>query len=198
MLRRVRRWTHYEELRNGERETVETHSLTTAWLGAGMLAIEMKAGTHALNAFRILLACAIHDVHEGKTGDVTYDVKNDARVKAGLKEIEHEFVDGIFGAFPDAIRDAFRDATVVEDEAERTLDGQFFNAIERLGYMVFAVPQVKKGRMGFVQVFRNQHAPLLAYGEQFESVRLMYEPYRAYVEQTIRKMDALAIVEDDA
>ena len=198
MLRRVKRWSHYEELRNNERETVETHSLVTLWLGAAMLAIERKEGRHTLDVFRLLLAFAIHDLAEGKTGDVTYDVKNDPRIRKILELIELEFVEGIFSSFPEVIREVFRDAYAVEGEKDTTIDGRFFNAVERIGYMVFAVPQVKKGRRSFVKVFKNQHEPLLALSEEFESVRLMYEPYREYVEQTLKREAARAVMDDDA
>jgi 5'-deoxynucleotidase YfbR-like HD superfamily hydrolase len=168
-----------------------------------MLAIELNHGRYTFDVprvFRLMLAFPTHDMGEGKSGDVTYDVKNDDRVKGPLKEIEDEFVDGMYSKFPDVIRDAFRDAYAVEDEGKNgtTLEGRFFNAVERIGYMVFAVPQVRKHkRMSFVRVFRNHHAKLLELSQEFESVRIMYEPYIEFVEDTLRKADAFAVIDDD-
>jgi 5'-deoxynucleotidase YfbR-like HD superfamily hydrolase len=197
-LRRVFRWTHYPDLPLHERETVETHELSTVWLGGAMLAVEEAVGTHTLNGRRILLACSIHDTGEGKMGDIGFDVKNDPRVRALLRIIEREYVEKQFEHFPPDVKAAFLDAYTVEDEAGKTIDGDFFNAIERIGYMMFAVPQVRKGRMNFRKVFKNQHEPLLKLSAQFESVRRFYEPYREYVAGMLTDYNEFEAVVDDA
>lgn len=197
MARRVHRWTHYPELPEAERETVETHELATVWLGAAMLAIEREAGTHKLNESRILLACSIHDTGEGKMGDIGFSIKNDPRVRTLLQTIEREYVEEQFHGFPDIVRSMFLDAYAVESERGSTLEGDFFEAIERVGYMTFAVPQVKKGRLSFLVVFENQHEAILRLSGEFESVRRLYEPYREYVAGKLQEVKDLARVSDD-
>jgi len=182
-LRNIHRWTHYRQIPEHERESVETHSLTTVWLAGAMLAIERKLGAHALNDARILLAAALHDVGEGVIGDVRYALKIDPRLKDHIQAIESEHVGKMFQGFPQVVRDAFAAAYAVE--SEKSLDGRFFKGIERIGYILYAVPQVKIGRTEFIQVFGHQHQSLLDMSKEFESVRLFYEPYREYVEEKL-------------
>lgn len=198
MLRKVHRWTHYSELPAAERETVETHSLQTVWLAAAMLAIERKSGRHPLNEARILLAASIHDLGEGRMGDIGYEIKNDKRVKSALQSIEHEFVYELLKSFPDEIRCVFMNAYAVEGETEQTADGEFFNAVERIGYILFAVPQIKNGRTQFVAVFERQHEALVAYTQEYESVRVFYEPYREYVEAKLAEHRQRLVIAEDS
>lgn len=188
-LRGVHRWRHFRSIPEHERETVETHSLQTALLGMGMLAIEMQEcvpqGRTDLHPFRVLCACMIHDFGEPGSGDIRYSVKNDPRVKGILETIEHEYVERELSVFPESIREAFSDAYAVEQEAGKTTDGEFFRAIELVGYMLIAVPHVKKGRTEFIEVFRNHHHSLLCFSKRFKSVKELYEPYREFVEETL-------------
>lgn len=196
MLRKVRRWTNYDEIPENERETVETHSLETVWLAAAMLAIERETGIHQLNEYRIMLAAATHDLGEGRMGDIAYIVKNDPRIRGTLRNMEQEFVGQIYAEFPPIVRTAFLDAYHVEDERDKTIDGTFFNAIERMGYVYFAISQVKKGRMTFIHVLERHHAALLAYSQTFESVRALYEPHRRFIEDELLKHCQRQITED--
>lgn len=202
-LRGIRRWTHYVELPLEERETVETHELSTTWLGFAMLSLERTFGKYQLNEMRILGACALHDTGEGQVGDIRYNVKIDPRVRDHLRAIEDEYVGMQFQGFPNVIREAFLDAYAVEDEGGKTgeenitIDGEFFEAIERIGYIIFAVYQVKtKKRLSFRKVFRNQHEHLLRLGEKFESARICYEPYRQYVADELEALRRFEAADD--
>ncbi|MBU1348671.1 HD domain-containing protein [Patescibacteria group bacterium] len=195
LLRRVHRWSHYDQIPENERETVETHSLISVWLASAMLAIERHEKTHKLNEARILLAAALHDVGEGRMGDIGYAIKNDPRIKELLEAIEREYVADFFNGFPPIIRFAFIDAYAVENES--SLDGKFFKAVERVGYILYAVPQVKRGRDQFLQVFVRQHEALVDLSEQFESVRRFYAPYRDYVAEKLADLAARNEDDDD-
>ena len=197
MLRKVHRWTQYSEIPDAERETVETHSLTTLWLTAAMLAVERAAGNTAPNGERIILGASLHDAGEGETGDVAYKVKIDPRIRAILRQIELEAVQKMFGSLPDPVRELFLDAYAVEDEVGKTLDGDFFNGVERIGYIMFAVPQVKKGRNSLIEVFERQHPEIMKLAERFISVRIFYEPYREYVEAKLAERATLRTSVDD-
>lgn len=185
MLSRVHRWTHFSSLPRGERETVLEHSYVSVLLASAMLALEDAHGAHggALNHAKILLAAALHDVGEGRIGDVRYAVKQDPRVRDHLAQIEREQVSHMLRDLPDAVRDRFQEAYGMIDGD--SLDGRFFKAVERVGYVHFAVPQVQRGRMEFMEVFRMQHERILALEEEFVSVKMSYDPYRAYVEEQL-------------
>ncbi|MBU0540637.1 HD domain-containing protein [Patescibacteria group bacterium] len=187
-LRRVQRWRHYRNLPEKAYETVEQHSLVSVWLMGAMLALEKAEGTHALNEARLLLAASLHDVGEGEIGiDLPYAMKRDSLLKAPLAEYEHRHVLQLLDAFPKIVGEEFKRAYALESEAGQTLDGDFFNAVERVGYMLFAVEYVERGCEDLIVVFERQHAALVAYSERFSSVRQLYAPYRSYVEQRLAK-----------
>lgn len=196
MLRKVRRWTHYPSLPEAERETVETHSLVSVWLAGAMLAIERKSGRHQLNDARILLAASVHDLGEGHMGDVAYAVKNHPLVREGLRKLEYEIVFDLLKVLPDTIKDVFLDAYAVEGERE-SLDGRFFNVIERIGYVYYAYSQVKLGRMEFLDVLERHHDPLLALSTEFESVRVLYEPFQKFVAEKIADRSRRRSLDDE-
>lgn len=186
MLSRVHRWTHFASLPAGERETVLEHSYVSVLLTSAMLAIEEASGSHTgeLNHGRLLLAAALHDVGEGRIGDVRYAVKQDPRVREHIAAIEREQVEHMLRDLPEPVRVSFRSAYELVDSDTR--EGRFFKAVERVGYMQYAVPQVQRGRMEFLEVFRMQHEKLVALEEEFVSVKTLYAPYRDYVADQLR------------
>lgn len=187
MLQRVRRWTHFSQMPHDERETVETHTLQQTWLAGAMLAIERTHGTLGLDDARILLATSVHDIGEGHIGDIRYQIKQDPRVREALLQIEHEFAGKQFECLPKEVRERFAHAYALE--TEDSIDGRFFNAVERLGYMYIAVPQVKLGRTQFLEVFERQHAKILELSQIFVSLRVLYDPYRSYVEEQLQLLE---------
>lgn len=192
MIESIRRWTHFASLPREECETVLAHSWCAPTLTGAMLALEEKHGHHKgkLNHARLLLAALFHDVGEGRIGDVRYAVKGDSRVKKQLRIIEKEQVQQLFAGLPPEVRDVFWDAYCLEDE--ESLDAEFFNAVERMGYMYFAVPQVRRGRMEFIEVFRLQHPKILELEKKFVSLRMLYDPYRDEVAEVLALEDRAA------
>lgn len=185
ILSRVHRWTHFPSLPAEERESVLEHSYVSVLLAGAMLAIEEAHGSsaHGIDRPRVLLAAALHDVGEGRIGDIRYAVKQDPRVRDHLDTIEREQVASMLRDLPEDVRRTFWDAYRVV--GSDTIEGRFFQAVERIGYMQFAVPQVQRGRTEFLEVFRMQHDRILALASEFVSVRTLYEPYRAYVEEQL-------------
>ena len=186
-LSRVHRWTHMPSLPSSERETVLEHSYSTVLLASAMLAIEDAHGFHdkPIDRAKVMLAAALHDVGEGTIGDVRYAVKQDPRVREHLAAIECEQVEEMLRVLPETVRTAFWEAyRIVESD---TPEGRFFQAVERIGYMQFAVPQVRRGRMDFLEVFRMQHEKILELEHEFVSVRMLYDAYRDYVSEQLRR-----------
>lgn len=191
MCRRIRRWTHIDAIGDDERETVETHQLSHVYLGGAMLALErVHGGPHRppVNGERVIMALSVHDVGEGRIGDVAYYVKSHPLLKDPLATVEREEAAALFAALPPAIRAAYEDAFAVEKENPRTPDGRFFNAVERIGYMQAAVPWHRRGVTEVVpKVFRHQHKDLLRHAEEFVSARILYEPYKDEVAAALRE-----------
>lgn len=185
--RKIRRRTQYDEVPENERTRVETHLLQTAWLAAAMIAIERAHGEPAFDPVRVLTATVLHDIAESRIGDVHYDVKADPRISAILREIEKEYAHKMFSRLPDQVRAAFTDAYAVEDERGKTADGDFFNAVERLGYVYDTLQWIIDGKKTLRKVYDNQHEPLVKLMDRFVSVRLLYEPIRSFVEQQLQE-----------
>ncbi|OGL96071.1 hypothetical protein A2348_00965 [Candidatus Uhrbacteria bacterium RIFOXYB12_FULL_58_10] len=186
MLSRVHRWTHFPSLPATERETVLEHSYISVLLTSAMLALEEAHGLHKgkMDHGKVVLAAALHDIGEGRIGDVRYAVKQDPRVREHLEAIEREQVEHMLCDLPEAARVVFWDAYELVNS--NTLEGRFFEAVERIGYVQYAVPHVQRGRMEFLEVFRMQHEKILALEPEFVSAKIIYDAYREYVAEQIR------------
>jgi len=179
-LARVTRWAHFPQPED-RRENTLTHSLDSVILAAVMLKIEDEQGIGLqLDHAKILLAAAIHDFGEGTIGDVTYRFKNDPRVHDAIETIEKEEVEKIFTNLSSSIREIFLQAYGVVDE--KSLEGEFFNAIERIGYIFYAITQLEAGDQNFLEVFHRQNPKLVELGKRFVSVRILYlDLYEEYI-----------------
>ncbi len=175
MLERVFRWSNYASVPAAERETVLEHSFNSVVLAGAMLSIEERGRLAGrFNHSRLLLCALLHDLGEGRIGDVTFHVKNDPRIKAGLHEIEQEQVRALLAPLPEAVRTDFLDALTIEGDGS-SLEGRFFNAVEQVGYVFYAFHQAKRlGRGEFKKVLLNHHATLVKHAEEFTSVRVLY------------------------
>lgn len=69
--------------------------------------------------------------------------------------------------------------------------------IERIGYVYYAYPQVKLGRMEFLDVLERHHEPLLALSNEFESVRVLYEPFQKFVAEKIAERSSRRSLDDE-
>lgn len=195
-LRRNFRWMHFERyatLPDSIRETTLEHCVHTFVLALYMLELEEKYGRfkNQLNHKRVLIAALIHDIGEGTCGDVAFKVKNDQRVHDLLLQIEREEVAAIFERIPEDVRPVFADAYAVVD-AKDTLDGRFFNAVERIGYILDAYAQIEDGDDTFVGVYERQHPAILELEKEFESVRILYNEYRTEIQRRIALHQAVA------
>ena len=169
-----------------EQETVLEHTFHTVFLTLFLLDLEERHGTHAseINRELLLLTALLHDLGEGMIGDVAYRVKQDERVKEGLRAIEQEMVEDILMSVPEFLRDKLRMAYRVVDSD--TMEGRFFNAVERLGYILYARDRVERGDDSFIQVYIRQNDKILELAQLFESVRVVYEEHKDHIARKIR------------
>jgi len=181
-LKSVERWAHYPERKH--RDNGLQHAFQTALLAKIMLAIERESGSaDDLDGERIVSAGFLHDVGEWLLGDVRYRVKNDPRVRDSLRSIETElFEQEILAPLPLPVRQALAHASDLQDE-HQSRSGRFFNAVERIGYVIYAIREYRMGnhRIG-LEVFQRQHETLVRYAEEFASVRAIYGGLRQEVE----------------
>lgn len=196
MIANIHRWSHYAGIPRPELEDVLTHSYRAVLVAGAMLSLEEVHGQHKgeLDHTRILMAAALHDIGEGRIGDVRFAVKQDPRIKDDLRQIEREQIKIMFHDLPPEVHELFWQAICLEDELD-TLEGRFFNAIERLGYIYLAVPFYRRGIRDFIETFRWQHPAILELEREFTSLRILYDPYRNFVAREIdlqARADALA------
>lgn len=179
-IERVWRWRHYEHTHD---QNVLEHTMETTLLTQIVVALENTYGKYAgkLNIYRLLASAINHDLGEGVIGDVTFDIKNDPRVKNGIEEIEREkFLElftqlGLQREHHLCVTALFNDSFILQDERD-TVEGRLFNAIERLGYIIFALRELEyPGRENFVEVLKNSHEQLTEYCKEFVSIQILYE-----------------------
>ena len=177
-LKSVERWKRYPRRKYHDHGL--QHAFQTAFLAMAMLEFERAAGSaEGLDGERIIAAGFTHDLGEWVTGDVIYTVKNDPRVKTQLQTIEDElFESEILGRLPKPIADATRrNSGLALDHESRS--GKFFNAVEHVGYMLFAIRELRVGDRALgMQVLANHHARAEAYRAEFAGFRAFYDPIR--------------------
>jgi 5'-deoxynucleotidase YfbR-like HD superfamily hydrolase len=174
----VWRWKHYEHT---NKQNVLEHTLETALLTQIVIALERQLGNFKFDTYRLLASAINHDLGEGIIGDVAYGIKNDPRIKKHIETIEKEEFRKLFdhlGLSVNAmtmVAEAFDYSFVLQDESE-TVEGRLFNAIERLGYVLFALRELESpDRKHFVGVLKNHHGELLKYSKEFISIGILYD-----------------------
>ena len=172
-LHDVSRWRHYRETK--QRETVLAHSWKGAILAQVMIGLEQGFGRQDFDAYRILAAATVHDIGEGAVGDVRYEIKLDPRIRAVLEEYERDGFARFVSRLPPAVHGKILKSYALQDD-RTSFEGKFFNALERLGYMFWAVREFLDGNTIYREVFQNQHKHLLAYMDEFACVRFLYGP----------------------
>lgn len=189
-LRKVGRWEHYEEDTKQREDDLE-HAFKGAMLAQVMIALERAARASEwsgqrrdFDAYRILAAAVVHDIGEGAVGDVRYEIKQDSRIRAVLKEHERNGFLRYIASFPREAQKEITRAYDLQDDRE-SLEGRFFNALERLGYMFWAVREFLDGSRVYIEVFQNQHEQLRAYMDEFACVRILYGPLVPEIERIL-------------
>jgi len=192
-LRGVHRWTHY---RHDHPEDGLDHAFKGTFLAMTLLALEREHGdSKDLDGERILAAATTHDIGEWLLGDVRYQVKADPRVAEPLRAIERELYEReILARLPESVRRALVHAADLQDDRE-SRSGRFFNAVERIGYIIYAVREHRRGHSHFLDVFARQHGAILRLGREFKSVDTLYSHLQTEVASALEAPTGRAIVE---
>lgn len=181
-LLNVKRWRHYKG--SGRCETVLAHAFKGAMLAQVMIALERAHGTREFDAYRILAAAVVHDIGEGALGDVRYELKLDTRIRAVLEEHERNGFIRFIEPLPALARKEITLAFELQDDRV-SFEGRFFNALERMGYVLWAVREYLDGHSVYHEVFQPHHAHLCEYVKEFACVRILYTPLVPGVERIL-------------
>lgn len=183
-LRDVSRWQHYRG-KTKQTETVLDHAFKGAVLAQVMIAIERGNGPpRVFDAYRILAAAVVHDIGEGAVGDVRFEIKLDPRIRPVLEEHERNGFLRFIAPLSISPREEITRAYELQDD-RITFEGRFFNALERLGYMFWAVREYLDSNLVYREVFQNQHKHLCAYMDEFACVRFLYGPLVPEIERIL-------------
>ncbi len=163
----IRRWKKYVKRREARKENSLQHSYKASLLACIVIENEMRYAGN-IDAYKVLKATILHDLGEIKTGDTVYIDKSEERDRE-----EYEFFKDLISRLPEEIRPSFDEAYRLQHStgedisilmATKRKELNLFEAIERLGYVVFAYREYKELRKGekiLVQTLRNQHEHLV-------------------------------------
>ena len=146
------------------------HSYKAALLACLVLDSEMEF-LPCINPYLVLKAVVVHDLGEIATGDTVYRDKTEEGDRK-----EHSFFEELISTLSEKQKERLNDAyhlqhaqkegfSDIADELRRFYhkEAELFEAIERLGYVIFAYREFKenpRGKKIFVQTLRNQHERL--------------------------------------
>ncbi|MBI5221371.1 MAG: HD domain-containing protein [Candidatus Magasanikbacteria bacterium] len=185
LLGNIERWKNYPQ---HTPETVLEHTFKICTLGLLACLIEKKEQQTNIDFFKVMAALLVHDWGEGQVGDVTWSVKNDPRLKKIIEEIEKEKLNSFLTGFlPEAIVADIN--KLIDVQNDLSVAGNFFRAIERLGYVSYALQEIEKyDRKEFVSgVLENQYDHLERAALQFPSIKIIWEAMKPRVEKFLKK-----------
>lgn len=182
-LERVIRWQKYVKRGEARRENSLQHTYAASLLAIAVLENERRYSD--FDPYLVLKGVIVHDIGEIQTGDTVYMDKSD-----GVDQQEYCFFREFMSEFPDSVRGGLEEAYNLQHAGkqwfskmadrlgqEATLEFKLFDAIERLGYVIFAYREYRNGNEKiFVQTLRNQHPHLVrlamelpGFGKEFYS-----------------------------
>lgn len=62
-----------------------------------------------------------------------------------------------------------------------------FDAIEQLGFVIDAFEAVMKGKTDYIEVFARHKEAIVTAGQEFISIRIVFEDYRETIERFLDK-----------
>lgn len=189
-LHAVRRWKGASHPQATPEDVVE-HTFVTDTLTNIVVMLERRVGTTDVDFVDLLLLSHTHDNPEGGTGDVNFHVKNDPRISGILKVIEEE----LFGALlrqhlPEELAQDFERIMSLEKGPSKT--SRLFDAIERVGYFVFACFEVAEHRRrSFYKTLHGNYDAVAKYAEEFpNSIGLIWQGMKSLVDELLAKEPA--------
>ncbi len=167
----VLRWEKYVKADEARAENSLQHSYKASLLATRVLDNEKKHSNEAFDSYIVLKAIILHDLGEIETGDTVYIDKTGEGDKR-----EYEFFKKLISSLPDDIKADLYLAYNIQNaeknnisdittklKEEYPVEIKLFEAIERLGYLVFAYREFRReGKPKIlVQTLRNQHNHLV-------------------------------------
>jgi len=168
-LEGVLRWEKYVKRGEAREENSLQHSYKASLLAVIVLENEAQHATD-FNPYFVLKATLVHDIGEIETGDTVYIDKTEEK-----GEREYAFFRRFISRLPEHIQEAMDNAYNLQNAGkegfsaiadrlreEYPIEVKLFEAIERLGYIIFAYREFRAGKEKiFIQTLRNQYEHLI-------------------------------------
>lgn len=181
-LHSVRRWMRRKD---PTPESVLEHTFKQAVLAMILILFEQKQNEKKFDAFQILSGIFLHDWAESVMGDIPFHIKHDSRVKEGLKTIEREqFIELIREKLPLEIIEDLIAAYDLQQEKDGP-ENKLFQATEILGYLFFALEEVRAGKSIFKETLKQCFQRLKPLATEFKSVQIFYKSLAPEIEKLL-------------
>lgn len=199
-IKEVWRWGRFKMhsyIQNTLDHTVEQTLLTII-----ALILEIKIDER-VNPFAITVAALIHDFGERPRRKFKkmnnrkwrYDICVPDKIANAetLQDIERKRVYDYFDRLPiiEPYKSQIIDFLVASYEIQyetKTLNGEFFNILEQLGYILHAYKEYMQHHYyEYDEVFRNNHYSVVAACKKFRSIKIIYSPYIDEIEKALLK-----------
>lgn len=202
-IEKIIRWEKYFKTGKSKKENSLQHSYVASLLALIVLDNEMNNSEIPPNSYLVLKSIILHDLGEIEEGDTVYIDKNEEGDKR-----EYEFFKNLVDNLPENNKESFILAYNLQntnknflkfDKNKYNKEIKLFEAIERLGYLLFGYNEYTKYNREeiFVQILRHQHKHLVRlskelprFGKTFyngdirESIEKFLEKYEGkYIEK---------------
>ncbi len=185
-MSKTKRWGRFKP--HTQKQTVLRHTLEQILITIVCLAIEWTNG-NKFSPLYFLSAATTHDFGErGKYDDdyPTKNGKNKAKIISRERNRAYKFFERLPLPEPEKnyIVGFLKNAYELQYRPEE--EGEFFNALERLGYFNFALKQYRAGRKKFKVVIKSHHKELLRACKKYQSIKILYTPYLAEINKILK------------
>jgi 5'-deoxynucleotidase YfbR-like HD superfamily hydrolase len=161
------------------RDSVLTRTLEMAFLAKVMLELEAAHGKR-LDAYKVLSSIIIHDLIQTEAPGVPDGLRKDVLEK--IRKQEEKELDLLLKSIPPEAALRLREYYGLQYD-RKTPEGRFFEAVELLGSVIFAVRDVKGNDASLLGKSQSRIRELSG---EFKSLEILYQPYSRIVEGMLK------------
>lgn len=200
-MKSVLRWGRFKM--HSISQDVLQHTYEQTLLTITALIIEASEDER-IKPFAVTVCAIVHDLGERpkrkkrkpKSKQWRYDIavtdKATNSNPEALRDIERKVVYDYFDRLPIAekykslVIDFLVSAYEIQYET-KNINGEFFNILEQLGYILHAYEEYMKHKYyEYDEVFQNNHYNVSAACKKFKSIKVIYEPYIDEIEKALQ------------
>lgn len=169
------------------RETVLEHTHKQVELAIIVALIERELNQQTgIDWFELVTLAHCHDVGEIATGDpAAVAKKTDCSLGDAVDEAEYQYFKQLLADAPQCIREKYLEIHSLQHEDSPI--GRLFQAIERLGYVIYALNEIRHGTPGFEDVIEKNVPHIAELGREFSSIMQLLNILQPEIETVLNK-----------